>query len=205
MRFERTRLAAESRDRGQRHRAAQRHRADPPLGSAAIRLRALRGAAVGLAALFVSTAAVADRDDEVSARARQALVSAALPGAGEISVTSFNGEVELSGTARSEHIREEAARVVAAVRGVTAVRNSLGTRPPSGERDADDVLSDQVRTALAAAGIPDARNISVKAFNGSVELAGIVGSDDSRLAATRAAGQVRGVSALRDSLVVRHP
>jgi osmotically-inducible protein OsmY len=205
MRYQCVRLATEIRDRGQRNRAAEPRRYDLPRRAAATRRRALRGVAVGLAALLVSTAAVADRDDEVSARAKQALVSAGLPGAAEISVTSFNGEVELSGTARSAHTREEAARVVAAVRGVTAVRNSLATRPPGGERDADDVLSDQVRAALVATGNPDARNISVTAFNGSVELGGVVGSDDSRAAAIRAASQVRGVSALRDNLVVRRP
>jgi hyperosmotically inducible protein len=169
------------------------------------RIRAVGVLAIGFATLCLCVRAVADGDDEVTARAKRALVAAALPDVADILVTSFNGEVELSGTVRSEHVRDEAARVVAAVRGVTAVRNGLSARPPAGDRDSDDVLSDQVRTALLAAAIPDARNIRVRTFNGTAELTGSVGSDDSRATALRVAGQIQGITGVRDNLVVQRP
>lgn len=67
------------------------------------------------------------------------------------------------------------------------------------------MISHQVRKALIAAGISDTLDIEVKTFNGEVELGGVVGSDDSRATAARVAGEVRGVGAVRNGLVVRQP
>ena len=158
--------------------------------------------ATGAAVILLSGPVIADRDDEVAARATAALTATGLSDAANVTVASFNGEVELSGTVRSDHARAEAARVVAAVPGVTAVRNDLAVRPPSGDRDADDVVADRVRAALAAGG-PGLRNVAVSVFNGAVELTGVVAEDDVRTTAARMAGEVRGATAVRNAIVVR--
>lgn len=76
---------------------------------------------ISVITLLIANAAVADEDDAIAARAKQALVEARLPDTAGIVVTSFNGEVDLDGVVRSEHMREEAARLVGGLRGVTAV------------------------------------------------------------------------------------
>jgi hyperosmotically inducible protein len=162
-------------------------------------------AALSMFAILGAHPAVADRDDAIAARVKQALVAARLPDAAEIKVSAFNGEVDLSGVVRSEHIRDEAARIAGVVRGVTAVRNGLEARQPSGERDADDVISGRVRAALIAAGIPDAQDIRVSSFNGDVDLGGVVDSEETRAKAAEVAGVVRRVTAVRNGLVVQHP
>ena len=160
--------------------------------------------AIGATVLLLASPVIAGRDDEVTARATAALSANGIPDAANVVVASFNGEVELSGTVRSEHVRADVARVVAAVPGVTAVRNDLAVRPPSGDRDADDVIADRVRAALAAA-IPGSREVAVSVFNGAVELTGTVAAEDTRASAARVAGEVRGASAVRNALVVRQP
>jgi len=159
---------------------------------------------VGTAVLFVSALVVAGPDDDVAARVRTALAASGLPDAANIVVATFNGEAELSGTVRSDHARAEAARVVAGVPGVTAVRNDLAVRGPRDGQDADDVIADRVRAALAA-GIPGGRDTTVAVFNGTVALSGVVSAVEIRAAAARVAGEVRGVTAVRNDLVVREP
>jgi osmotically-inducible protein OsmY len=163
-------------------------------------------AAMVAAALALSAGpAAADRDDAVSARVRQALVAAGLRDAAGIQVTTFNGAVELSGVVRSDDAKQQAARVTGLVRGVTAVRNSLEVQEPGTPPDTDAVLANRVKAALIAAGIPGARAFEVTAFNGDVELSGVVGSDDGRDAAARVTGAVEGVGAVRNDLVVPQP
>jgi osmotically-inducible protein OsmY len=168
-------------------------------------LRTSLVAALSVFALLVAHPAAADPDDAIVARVRQALVAARLPDAADIKVSSFNGEVDLGGVVRSERIRDEAARLAGIVRGVTAVRNGLEVRQPSGERDTDDVISSRVRAALIAAAVPGAQDIRVTTFNGDVDLGGVVDSDETRVTAAEVAGVVRGVTAVRNGLTVRHP
>jgi osmotically-inducible protein OsmY len=146
----------------------------------------------------------AGRDEDVTARAMAALTAVGMPDSANIVVVSFNGEVELSGTVRSEHARAEVARVVGAVPGVTAVRNDLAVRPPSGDRDGDAVIAERVRATLASE-MPGMRDVAVSVFNGVVELTGVVARDDIRATAARVAGEVRGASAIRNALLVRQP
>lgn len=169
------------------------------------RLRTSVGAALSMLALLVAQPAAADADDAIAARVKQAFVAARLPDAADIKVSTFNGAVDLSGIVRSERIRDEAARLAGLARGVTAVRNGLEVRQPSGERDSDDAISARVRAALIAAAVPGAHDIRVTTFNGDVDLGGAVDSADTRAAAAEVAGVVRGVSAVRNGLAVRHP
>ncbi len=154
--------------------------------------------------LLLSTSVIADRDDQLAARAAATLTASGLPDTADVAVSSFNGEVELTGTVRSDHARAEVAKIIASVPGVTAVRNDLAVRPRSGDQDEDEVIASRVRAALAAAS-PGLRNVAVSVFNGAIELTGVVAADDIRATAARVAGGVRGASAVRNGLLVRDP
>jgi osmotically-inducible protein OsmY len=160
---------------------------------------------VSIVTLLTAAPATADRDEAITARVKQALIAGGISNAADIEVKTFQGEVDLSGAVRSERTRDEAARISGVVQGVTAVRNGLRVRQPSGDRDSDDVLVDRVRKALITAGLRNAQDIKVKAFNGEVDLSGTVISNDGRETAGRVVGEVRGVTAVRNGLVVQHP
>jgi hyperosmotically inducible periplasmic protein len=162
-------------------------------------------AAMTVIALLFACPTFADSDDAIAARAKQALVEAQLRDAADIAVTSFNGEVDLDGVVHSEQARQDAARLMGGLPGITAVRNDLDVRERVGQPDSDDVISRRVRLALMAAGVPDALNMKIETFNGEVDLGGVVDSEATRATAAQVAGEVRGVAAVRNGLVVHRP
>ena len=170
-----------------------------------LQTKVLAALVICIAALMAVKPAHADSDDELSARVKQSLIAAELPDAAEISVTSFNGDVTISGVVRSEHIRDETLRIAGAVRAVGAIRNSLTVRAPSGAPDEDSRVSDRVRQALVEVGLVSAGAFEITTFNGAVDLSGVVASVDELQTAARIAAEVRGVSAVRNDLKVRAP
>ena len=164
-------------------------------------LALLLGAAPSLMATLT---AHADVDDDTVLRVRRALAAAQISEAPQLAITVFNGAAVLAGVVHSEGTRQKAERVAATVRGVSVVRNdlSVGVANVTGD-DTDAVLAGRVRRALAAAGIREEPQLAVTAFNGEVEIAGSVHSAATRDRILRMTGALRGVTAVRDALVVR--
>jgi hyperosmotically inducible periplasmic protein len=69
--------------------------------------------------------------------------------------------------------------------------------------DEDSALATRVSRALVAAQIPNAPAIQVAAFNGAVDLTGVVSSEHSKSRATQVAGTVPGVNSVRNTLDVQ--
>ena len=124
--------------------------------------------------------AMADEDEDVAVRAAQALVAARLPGAQNVLVTSFNGEVDLEGSVPSRRARQEAARLLQGQPGVISVHNDLQVNPDSRGFDPDQAISHRVEKALHAAGFGTVAGIEVHTFNHEVDLYGVVSSDAER-------------------------
>jgi osmotically-inducible protein OsmY len=68
--------------------------------------------------------------------------------------------------------------------------------------DDDAAIAARVKDALVAAQIANAANIEVTAFNGEVDLSGVVYSDRSKAKAAAVAGAVPGVTAVKNDLQV---
>jgi osmotically-inducible protein OsmY len=154
-------------------------------------------------ALLIASPAFAGGDDAVAARAKLALVEGRLRDAENVTVTSFNGEVDLEGIVHSERARREAARLLVGLPGVAAVQNDLVVRGHTDQVDSDEVISRRVRKAFVEAGVAGGSEFEIRTFNGEVDLSGIVGSDSERATATRIAGEVPGVNAVRNGLLIR--
>jgi osmotically-inducible protein OsmY len=68
--------------------------------------------------------------------------------------------------------------------------------------DDDAAIAARVKDALVAAQIANAANIEVTAFNGEVDLSGVVYSERSKAKAAAVAGAVEGVTAVKNDLQI---
>jgi osmotically-inducible protein OsmY len=69
-----------------------------------------------------------DNDDATTARVKAALASANLADAGPIEVSTFNGEVDLSGVVYSSAARTQVIDIAGSTRGATSVSSDLEVR-----------------------------------------------------------------------------
>lgn len=71
-------------------------------------------------------------DGDIAHDAAEAMVSSTVLRIGDVRVTIHDGRVILHGTVPSSHERDEAARLVSKIGGVTSVHNALTLRPVVG-------------------------------------------------------------------------
>ena len=71
-----------------------------------------------------------DADDATTARVKAALAAAHLPDVGPVEISTFNGEVDLSGVVYSIVARTQVMDLVGSTRGVTSVSSDLEIRDP---------------------------------------------------------------------------
>ena len=142
--------------------------------------------------------------------------------AANISVKTVNGEVELTGTARSRSEKARAATLARSIKGVQTVRNDIevvpsqvGTaRDSRGDKEivADRPRSDQpvddtwITTKVKAKMVEDKRvhasTISVKTVNGVVELTGTAKTADEASRAATLARSIKGVQSVNNNISV---
>jgi hyperosmotically inducible protein len=145
-------------------------------------------------------------DDGITTRVKTALIHNDEIKAGQISVETQNGVVQLSGLVDSEHAKSAAGTTALRVAGVAEVRNELRVRDAEASvRDATDdlVIAAQVKGRLAAdAGLATASEVNVEVKDGVVQLSGFVPSIRQRQDAERIASQVAGVTDVDNSIAV---
>lgn len=120
-----------------------------------------------------------------------------------LDVTANAGVVTLTGTADSLAVKDRAAEVARATKGVRAVVNRVTVRPPAGL--SDDLVRSRVVAALAADSAADSYEITTAVSGGVVTLSGTVQSWVERDLAERVARRVRGATEVRNDLTVRTP
>jgi hyperosmotically inducible periplasmic protein len=74
---------------------------------------------------------------------------------------------------------------------------------PADSQLPDETVAARVRLALVNANVPEVREIEIRAFNGEVDLSGVVDSDDRKAEIARIVGAVKGVAAVHNTLGVR--
>ena len=185
--------------------ASYRRQVQRPIHSRGIAMSRFRCHVYTLAMLVTSltaSPAYADHDDAIAKHLTQALIASGSVEFDAVTVTVVNGAAELAGTVRSSRARENAERTAGLVGGVTAVRNLLTVRTSPGDLDGDEIIANRVRAALRDGRLARGEGIVVHAFNGEIDLSGSVGSDGDRRIAARIAGETRGVTAVRNALVI---
>jgi osmotically-inducible protein OsmY len=154
------------------------------------------GAMVGGAVMIVdrrSTGAQID-DQSIELRASTA-VTAAIGERGNVSATSYNRVVLLTGQVPTEADRSQVEAAVAKVDNVRAVVNELAVMPNSdlGQQSNDSLTTSKVKAALFDAKGLDAAAIKVVTERNVVYLMGLVTQSEADVAANAARG-VSGVS-----------
>jgi osmotically-inducible protein OsmY len=110
-----------------------------------------------------------------------------------------NGLVTLTGRAKWHYERDEAEFIAGNVRGVRSVRSEIVLEPEPNAEDIEQSIKDKfMRNATL-----DADSITVESMNGTVVLSGFVSSWAEREAALNAAWSARGVTGVKDRLVIR--
>lgn len=122
----------------------------------------------------------------------------------DISVSTANGVVKLSGYVPDQKQAWRAAEITTGIKGVTDVNNELSIKGKKGE-SVGAYLSDAAITSkikaqfLAATDLPSA-TISVKTNEGHVVLAGYVASKDQAARAVKIAKSVKDVKAVKNEM-----
>ena len=119
----------------------------------------------------------------------------------DISVTTSNGVVTLSGTVMSAEAKSKAESLATSIAGVKSVRNNLGTVPseptePVARAVSDTWITTKVKAELLADSMSSAYEVGVKTKDGWVELSGSLetrGAVDHARDIARAVDGVRGV------------
>jgi osmotically-inducible protein OsmY len=123
------------------------------------------------------------------------------------------GEIVLRGTVSSDHDRNLIERIARDTQGVKNVRNELIVSPSSvSVREGSTVYSNDGRAIVSEimsnlASSPDVRNYNINAelVGDTVTLRGEVGNERERAAAENIALRTRGVSRVRNEIVVARP
>lgn len=158
------------------------------------RVRGVRAVVVDLEVLIPGEF----RDEEIAAAARNMLQWHVHVPSEQIHVTVEKGCVTLTGIVEWGYQRRLAERVVAQLRGVTAVTNQIGVKP--GVAPAD--LHARITAALKRHAEREARHIEILVERDAVTLKGKVDSLLEREAAVGAAWSAPGVSRVIDDLHV---
>ncbi len=147
-------------------------------------------------------------DSAVTTKVKSALLAQGKIKSTNISVTTKNGVVTLSGEARSMSERGLIIDTAAHVDGVRSVRTQDLRIAPSTSQSADEYVSDAAITAavkgrLGMASPGYLTDIKVETHDGIVSLYGAVENSQEYIEAQRAAGEADGVRGVQNYLVVR--
>ncbi|MEY9626318.1 BON domain-containing protein [Sinorhizobium fredii] len=138
-------------------------------------------------------------DDEIASRVLKILAwGAAISDPKDIHVKVEKGFVTLNGMVDWEFQRSAAEKSVRVLTGVTGIDNQLRIRPRMDVLD----IKHGIREALKRNAEIEAEKIDVEVSGGQVTLRGKVQSLHERVMAERAAWSARGVTAVRDYLVI---
>ncbi|HSF08190.1 MAG TPA: BON domain-containing protein [Nitrospirales bacterium] len=141
---------------------------------------------------------ITDKDITVAIESRF-LVDQMVPSNG-IDVHTDNGVVMLSGEVPTLLARERAGKIVASIRGVQALINTIAVNPT--RRIGDKELRFRVFTALAADPASDSYEITVQVDQGRVMLTGTVESWQEKHLTEEVVKSVKGVQSLRSRITV---
>jgi len=118
----------------------------------------------------------------------------------DIAVSADKGFVTLEGSVKTYWEKMSTEDLVATLGGVVGITNLLAVVPS--EEVADQVIAEDIITALDRNAMVDAGDIDVKMENGTVTFTGTVPSATAYRAATTIAWYTRGVRAVRNNLVI---
>ena len=161
-------------------------------------------------------------DASITARVKTALAKQAGVGSAmDINVNTYNGMVQLSGFVPSRDVANRAGEAARTVQGVQSVRNDIQIAAPSADASAgsggapsdtrrgvgqfaeDASITARVKTALVnQAGLGSAMDVNVTTYNGTVQLAGFVPSEDVANRAGETARKVQGVQSVKNDIQV---
>ena len=141
-------------------------------------------------------------DTTIAAAVRHALEWDALVPHEEIRSTVADGWVTLDGHVRFPREREDAERAVGRLAGVHGVINRLAVSETGIEADR---LRRVIEQALARRGQREARHLTIEVENGTVTLAGRVGSSSEKRALLGLVSHTPGVRDVRDGLEIDPP
>jgi len=118
----------------------------------------------------------------------------------DIAVSANSGRVILEGSVKTYWEKMSAQDLVATLGGVVAITNLLTVVPS--EMIVDQVIADDIISALDRNAMVDAQDIDVKVENGIVTLTGTVSSASASRAATTIGWYTKGVRDVQNNLIV---
>ncbi|MCA9454589.1 MAG: BON domain-containing protein, partial [Nitrospira sp.] len=167
----------------------------------ALKVMVLMVALPSLGLAKVDQNVIRDKDITVAIESRF-LVDQTVPSNG-IDVHTDNGVVMLSGEVPTLLARERAGKIVASIRGVQALINTIAVNPTS--RIGDEEVRFKVIAALAADPASDSYEITVQVSQGRVMLTGTVESWQEKQLTEEVVRSVKGVQSLRSRITVNPP
>ena len=124
-----------------------------------------------------------------------------------VNVTSFKGNVQLSGFVDTYAQKYTASGIAKQVQGVKDVENDItvksGSESSTGETADDKSLIASVDTALSSNPDYKFEEVNVAAFKGTVQLSGFVNTADQKTKAGEIAKQVQGVQDVVNNITVK--
>ena len=142
----------------------------------------------------------------ITAKIKTRLAEDPVTKATQIEVETFKDQVQLSGFVDSRDQIDRAEAIAAGVEGVQSVDNSLILRPgreTAGEYLDNATVTARIKAALLADTTTDGLDIEVETVKGVVQLSGFVDSEQQKQRAEQITREVRGVAAVKNSLIVR--
>lgn len=122
----------------------------------------------------------------------------------KISVTTYQGIVQLSGFVSTDNEKNWAEKIAKDVKGVKEVRNSIALHPDTsmGTKLDDTVLTSKVKAAFMDSADVKSGDITVISEGGIVQLSGFVPSQAMKEQAVKVASTIAGVQRVDDALIV---
>ncbi len=167
----------------------------------------------GLFLMLAGSYALAERtagetldDTTIQASVKAALAESDAVKASEINLETYKGEVQLAGFVATEAEKAAAAKIASGIEGVRKVDNSLVVSAP--HRSAGQTLDDQtaetkIKAALLGDEIVAGHEVNVEVRRGVALLSGFTETAEQRSRAGELAGQVDGVSDVRNAVIVK--
>jgi osmotically-inducible protein OsmY len=165
-----------------------------------LRLNGFSAALVLSCALAVAGQATAPGvpDSTITANVQGLFASHGVAKASNITVTSVQGVVELSGTVYSKATKDEALYLVGKVGGVKSVNDQLAI-----DEVPDGTIVAEIKDGFAANGVLKVTNIQITAVQGVVTLNGTAVAASAKLEAFDVAKRARGVRNVINNVVAR--
>ncbi len=168
---------------------------------------------LGVTLLLAGPHALAERtagemldDTTVQASVKAALADSDAVKASEINLETYEGEVQLAGFVATDAEKAAAATIASRVDGVKSVDNSLVVSAPG--RSAGQTLDDQtaetkIKAALLGDEVVAGHEVNVEVRRGVALLSGFAETSEQKSRAGTLAGQVKGVSDVRNAVIVK--